>query len=45
LNDAPVDRPDGRFVWYSASMVLTFRTAMLSESEEVVRVIRAAFTP
>ena len=26
-------------------MVLTFRTAMLSEGEEVVRVIRAAFTP
>jgi ribosomal protein S18 acetylase RimI-like enzyme len=26
-------------------MVLTFRTAMLSESEDVVRVIRAAFTP
>jgi hypothetical protein len=25
-------------------MVLTFRTAMLSEGEEVVRVIRAAFT-
>ena len=26
-------------------MVLTFRTAMRSEGEEVVRVIRAAFTP
>jgi ribosomal protein S18 acetylase RimI-like enzyme len=26
-------------------MVLTFRTAILSEGEEVVRVIRAAFTP
>ncbi|MDB5489182.1 MAG: family N-acetyltransferase [Reyranella sp.] len=26
-------------------MVLTFRMAMLSEGEEVVRVIRAAFTP
>src|SRR5207244_4539082 len=26
-------------------MVLTFRTAMLSEGEEVGRVIRAAFTP
>src|SRR5882757_5461612 len=26
-------------------MVLTFRTAMLSDGEEVVRVIRAAFTP
>lgn len=26
-------------------MVLTFRTATLSEGEEVVRVIRAAFTP
>ncbi|GEP56445.1 GNAT family N-acetyltransferase [Reyranella soli] len=26
-------------------MMLTFRTAMLSESEEVGRVIRAAFTP
>src|SRR5438445_1017839 len=39
-------RPHCRaFVWYSASMVLTFRTAMLSEGEEVGRVIRAAFTP
>src|SRR5579871_3925133 len=35
----------GVFVWYSVPMMLTFRTAMLSESEEVVRVIRAAFTP
>jgi len=32
-------------VWYSVSMVLTFRTATLSEGEEVERVIRAAFTP
>ena len=42
---APVCRTGRRFVWYSASMVLTFRTVMLSEGEEVVRVIRAAFTP
>src|SRR5215475_3573839 len=44
-NDAPASRTSGRFVCYSASMVLTFRTAMLSEGEEVGRVIRAAFTP
>lgn len=43
--DAPAGRPGGRFVWYPAPMVLTFRTAMLSEGEEVGRVIRAAFTP
>src|SRR5215216_5475432 len=44
-SNAPAGRTGGRFVWYSASMVLTFRTAMLSEGEEVGRVIRAAFTP
>src|SRR5437762_100345 len=42
---APAGRTGARFVWYSASMVLTFRTAMLSDGEEVGRVIRAAFTP
>jgi ribosomal protein S18 acetylase RimI-like enzyme len=45
MNDAPAGRTGGRFVWYPASMVLTFRTAMLSEGEEIVRIIRAAFTP
>lgn len=45
MNDVPTGRTGGRIVWYSASMVLTFRTATLSEGEEIVRVIRAAFTP
>ena len=45
FQDAPAGRTGGRFVWYCASMVLTFRTAMLSDGEELVRVIRTAFTP
>jgi ribosomal protein S18 acetylase RimI-like enzyme len=45
LNDTPAGHTGGRFVWYPAFMMLTFRTALLSEGEEVGRVIRAAFTP
>lgn len=41
----PAGRTGRHLVWYHASMLLTFRTATLSESEEVGRVIRAAFTP